>query len=75
MHSDETKEKFIQLRAAGKTFDQIAAELDVGRSTLFEWAGEMNKMIQKQRLFEYEKLAGEYHLTRYEALKAGLFPD
>ena len=34
MHSTETKDKFVELRAAGKSFGDISEELNVSKRTL-----------------------------------------
>jgi len=40
MHSNETKDQFVELRASGKSFGDIAEQLNVSKSTLHGWEDE-----------------------------------
>jgi len=60
----EEKEKFVQLRARGYSFDKIAKELDTSKPTLIKWQGEMNNQVKEQQYFELENLLEQYSLMR-----------
>jgi transposase len=60
----EEKEKFIQLRARGYSFDKIAEELDISKPTLIKWQGEFNEQVKQQQYFELENLLNQYELMR-----------
>ena len=68
-YSNNEKEKFIELRTQGKSFDEIAQILNVGRSTLFNWQADFRKELQELRFTEYDALARKHHLTRKEKLQ------
>ena len=68
-YSNDEKEKFIELRTQGKSFDEIAQILNVGRSTLFNWQADFRKELQELRFTEYDALARKRHLTRKEKLQ------
>lgn len=60
----EEKEKFIQLRAQGFSFDKIAEELQVSKNTLLSWSGEFFEEVKEAQFNEYEKLLEEYKVHR-----------
>ena len=45
MKSQETKTEFIALRAQGKTFEHIAKELNISKSTCSAWEKELKTAI------------------------------
>lgn len=49
MKDQETKEKFVELRAKGLSFDRIAAELHVSKQSLINWAKELETEIGNMR--------------------------
>lgn len=61
----ETKEKFIELRARGLSFNKIAEEIRVSKPTLLKWNSEFGKEIGNRRY-----LASEELLERYQLMKA-----
>ena len=60
----EEKEKFIQLRAQGLSFDKISEELNVSKNTLLSWSGEFFEEVKEAQFLEYEKLLNEYKVHR-----------
>jgi len=50
----EEKEKFIQLRARGYSFDKISEEMNISKPTLIKWQGELNSEVKAQQYFEME---------------------
>lgn len=61
MKPQETKDRFIQLRAEGKSYAHIAATLNIAKATCTEWERELKAEIdtlKRARLAElYEKYA------------------
>jgi hypothetical protein len=59
MHDKATIQQFIQLRAQGKSFAKIAAELNVAKNTLIPWSRAHQFEIQNLRTIEAEALQEE----------------
>jgi hypothetical protein len=53
-HSDETKQKFFELRAKDVPYSQIAGELKVARCTLIDWGRKYKARIDNLRAIELE---------------------
>ena len=64
MKDQATKEKFVELRARGWSFDRIAKELQVSKQTLMNWSRELSLDIRNRRAIEHEALLEQYALTR-----------
>ena len=60
----QEKEKFIQLRAQGLSFDKIAEELNISKNTLLGWSGEFFEEVKEAQFTEYENLLNEYQVHR-----------
>ena len=56
MHTPETKQKFVTLRAQGRTFEQLAKELGVAKSTLILWSRELRFDVQNHRAIVLEEI-------------------
>jgi len=56
MHTQETQQKFIELRAREWTYDRIAAELGVAKSTLVEWSRKFRFEINNRLALEMDAL-------------------
>ena len=69
MHDQETQQKFVALRAVGRTFDCIATELKVPRRTLVRWSRKFQFEIQNERAIELEALQEKYAAGRKERLR------
>ena len=54
----ETKEKFIELRAKGWSFDKIAKELGKAKQTLINWSKELEDEIDNLKALERRSPAG-----------------
>jgi transposase len=72
--TQKTRERFIELRAENVSFDKIAKQLKVSKSTLITWARLYELVIQNLRAITREALnepykAGQQHLIRYELLQ------
>jgi len=67
--SIETKEKFIELRAKGWSFEKIAKELGKAKQTLIDWSKELQDEIANRRGLELETLYNKYSLLREHRLE------
>lgn len=65
----ETKERFIELRAKGWSFDKIAKELGKAKQTLINWSKELEDEIANLKALELEALYETYYLQRESRLQ------
>jgi len=66
MHSTDTKNRFIELRAQGWSLARIAAHLDVSKRTLVDWNQHAQAEIRTLKAVELEALQ-EKLLASHEA--------
>ncbi|HOX86874.1 MAG TPA: hypothetical protein PLY04_12860 [bacterium] len=66
MTRDEKKERFIELRIKGETFESIAKELEVSKQTLINWSKEydVNQTITTAKLMKYQNILKVQELNR-----------
>ena len=69
MKTIDTKERFIELRAQGWSFDKIAKELKVSKVALVDWAKEFEEEIANLKAVELEALYEKYYLLKEERIK------
>ena len=48
----QTKERFIELRAKGWSFDKIAKEIGKAKQTLIDWSKELQDEIANRKALE-----------------------
>ncbi len=60
----ETKERFIELRAKGWSFDKIAKELGRAKQTLINWSKELEDEIANRKALELEALYEKHYLLK-----------
>lgn len=62
----ELKEQFIELRIEGKTFKEIAIDLEVSKQTLINWSKEdgIKELIRFGQLGRLQTIIKENHLDR-----------
>jgi hypothetical protein len=65
----ETKEKFIELRAKGWSFDKIAKDLGKAKQTLIDWSKELQDEIANRKALELEALYESYFLLKEAKIK------
>lgn len=65
----ETKERFIELRAKGWSFDKIAKELRVAKQTLIDWSKDLQDEIANRKAIELEALYETYYLLKEAKIK------
>ncbi len=66
MTRDDKKERFIELRIKGETFESIAKELEVSKQTLINWSKEheVNQTITTARLMKFQNILKVQELNR-----------
>ena len=65
----ETKERFIELRAKGMSFDKIAKEIGKAKQTLIDWSKELQDEIANRKALELEALYEKYYLLKENRLQ------
>jgi transcriptional regulator len=65
----DQKEKFIELRAKGWSFDRIAKELGRAKQTLIDWSKDLQEEIANRKALELEALYETYYLQRENRLQ------
>lgn len=63
MKDANTKEKFLELRAQGKSLRTIEQEIGTGRRTLAKWQSECKEELENLQAIEFEVMREEYSLT------------
>ena len=61
---NETKDKFIEMRAKGLSYDKISKQLKVAKSTLISWSKEFELEIKNFRNIEPEALNEKFMLSK-----------
>jgi len=69
MKDIKVKERFIELRAQGQSFDKISQELKTSKPTLMKWAQEFENEISELMFIEFESLFERYKMLRIERVK------
>lgn len=69
MESLDVKEKFIELRAQGYSFDKIAKELGKAKQTLIDWSRELQEEIASRKALELEALYDQFSLMKEHRLR------
>jgi len=60
----EEKERFIELRAKGWSFDKIAKEIGKAKQTLINWSKELEDEIANLKALELEALYEKHYLLK-----------
>ncbi len=66
----EVKERVIELRAAGHSYDSIAGQLSVSKPTLIEWAKELTLAIQNARAMRLDELFETFAVAKAARVEA-----
>ena len=69
MIDNSKKEKFIELRARGMSFNAISQELDVSKPTLIEWSKELAIPISNLKAMELEDLQERYFIQKKKRIE------
>lgn len=70
MKPQETKLKFIQLRAERKSYDYIAKELGISKGTCTAWEQECKEAISELKAEQLEELYTTYSMNKEARIKA-----
>jgi transcriptional regulator with XRE-family HTH domain len=65
----KTKERFIELRAKGWSFDKIAKELNKAKQTLIDWSKDLDLEISNLKALELEALYEKHYLLKENRLQ------
>lgn len=65
----DIKERFIELRAQGLSFDTISKELGVSKQTLINWSKDFQEEIENLKTAHLEALQEKYRLSREKRLE------
>lgn len=65
----EIKERFIELRAKGKSYEMISKELGVSKRTLIMWSRKFEFEIWNLKQTEIESLLDQYLLSKEKKLE------
>ncbi len=60
----EDKQKFIELRAEGLSFDKISKQISVSKPTLMKWDKEFSREIDELKYIMYEALREKYLMNK-----------
>lgn len=69
METTELKERFIELRAKGWSFDKIAKETGKAKQTLIDWSKELQDEIGNRKALELEFIYESYYLMKENRLQ------
>lgn len=70
MNDMATKERFVELRAEGKSYADIAAELNVSKPTLIAWGKELQKEVANARTLRLDGLFERYAVAKGKRVEA-----
>jgi len=63
------RERFLELRAEGWSFERIATELEVSKQTLIAWSKEMETELANLKAIRLEGLQEQYHVLRAKRIE------
>ena len=66
----DKQQQFIELRAKGNSFDNIAKKLKVSKGTLISWSKDFDLEIKNQTSVEMDSLRDKLALTKKHQLKS-----
>jgi len=69
MKDQQTKEKFIELRAKGLSFDKISRELRTSKTDFINWSKELQEEIANLKAVELEALQEKYYLAKEKRIE------
>lgn len=70
MKSISEKQKFIELRAQGLSFDKIAQELGISKPTLLKWSQDYGREIANLVYFQFETILTQFRLEKTARVKS-----
>ena len=67
--SQDTKEKFLELRANGQSLSAIASELAVSKSTVVKWSKEYQVELANYQALAYDGMLKRYKIGKEHSIK------
>lgn len=64
MKTEHEKQKFIEMRAQGLSYDKIAASLKISKPTLLKWSNELSTEIDNCKCYAMEALIEQYKVAK-----------
>lgn len=65
----ELKERFVELRAEGRSYADIAATLGVSKPTLLNWGRELQKEVANARTLRLDALFEQYAVAKAKRIE------
>lgn len=69
MKSAEERERFIELRAEGRSYEDIAATLGTSKTTLIAWSKELQKEIANARTIALDALFQRFAVAKAKRIE------
>ncbi|MBD3341444.1 MAG: hypothetical protein GF353_20225 [Candidatus Lokiarchaeota archaeon] len=69
MKDADLKERLIELRAAGTSYENCAKELGKSKTTVIKWTKELQKEIDNVEYFQTQNILDQYKLTRKKRIE------
>jgi len=69
MGKNEVKERFVELRAAGLSYEAVSKELGVSRQTLINWSKGLALDIQNARGLRLDELSQKYIVSKEKRIE------
>jgi len=69
METVKVKQRFIELRAKGYSYEKIAKEMGKAKQTLIDWGTELQEEIANLKAMELEELYTKYFLLKENRLQ------
>jgi transposase len=69
MKDQDTKNRFVELRAKGWSYDRITQELKVSKQTLINWSRALSFEIANLKAIELETLQEKYFALREKRIE------
>jgi len=68
-HSPELKDRFIEMRAEGRSHSAIAKELGIAQNTAVNWSRELFEEITAIKAFKAEEMIEKYRMTQEKRIE------
>ncbi len=69
MHSQADKERFIELRAEGMSYADIAQALHISKPTLIAWSKELQREVANARTLRLDTLFSKYTVAQVKRIE------
>jgi len=67
--TNKDKEKFIELRAQGLSFDKISKQINISKPSLMRWEKEYESQIDELKFIELESLIEQYAMSKKQRIE------